>query len=118
MPYTVLQSAFDPFFPKGRLRYYWKSLYLDELDDEAIDAIVERVAAGRPTPLTLDRASGTWAGARAGSAPARRPSAAGRAVPAQLRHDLGGPGGRRALHRLDAAVWSEMPPLSAPAGST
>ena len=37
MPYAVLQSAFDPFFPKGWL-YYWKSLYLDRLDEEAMAA--------------------------------------------------------------------------------
>jgi FAD/FMN-containing dehydrogenase len=52
MPYTVLQTAFDPFFPYGQLRAYWKSLNLDRLDDATIDAVVER-AAGRPTPQAL-----------------------------------------------------------------
>jgi FAD/FMN-containing dehydrogenase len=52
MPYTVLQSAFDVFFPYGQLRYYWKSIYLDGLGDEVIDAIVER-GAGRPTTEAL-----------------------------------------------------------------
>ncbi len=28
MPFTVVQSAFDPFFPRGVLRNYWKSVYL------------------------------------------------------------------------------------------
>ena len=50
-PYVQLQSAFDPFFPEG-LRYYWKSLYLDELSDEAIDTIVE-YATERPSPKTI-----------------------------------------------------------------
>lgn len=52
LPYTTLQSNFDAFFPYGQLRCYWKSLYIDQLTDAAIDAIVER-AAGRPTPQTL-----------------------------------------------------------------
>ncbi len=46
-PYLELQQAFDPFFPTGELRYYQKSLFLDALTDEAIDAIVAR-AEQRP----------------------------------------------------------------------
>jgi FAD/FMN-containing dehydrogenase len=38
-PYVEVQSSFDDFMPDGDL-YYWKSLYLDELSDEAIEAIV------------------------------------------------------------------------------
>jgi len=53
--YTEIQSSFDAFFPKGRL-YYWKSLYLDEMSDEAIDTIV-RYAETRPSPLSD---MGTW----------------------------------------------------------
>jgi FAD/FMN-containing dehydrogenase len=41
-PYTVVQSAFDGFFPRGGLQGYWKSLYLRELSDEAIDLIVQK----------------------------------------------------------------------------
>lgn len=41
-PYTAIQSGFDPFFPKGEIHSYWKSLYLDEVPDEAIDLIAER----------------------------------------------------------------------------
>lgn len=51
LPYATLQSAFDPFFPKGWL-YYWKSLYVDRLDDEAIKAIIG-YAADRPSPDAL-----------------------------------------------------------------
>ena len=53
MPYATLQSAFDPFFPKGWL-YYWKSLSMDRMDDEAIAPS----SVTRPTaPLqTLDGA--------------------------------------------------------------
>jgi FAD/FMN-containing dehydrogenase len=52
MPYTVLQSAFDFVFPYGQLRYYWKSLHLNDLSDPVVDAVVER-AAGLPTREAL-----------------------------------------------------------------
>ena len=51
-PYTAVQASFDPFFPRQGLRAYWKSQYLDELTDAAIEAIGAR-AADRPGPLTL-----------------------------------------------------------------
>ena len=52
LPYRAAQSNFDPFFAKGVTRSYWKSLYLDDLDDAACDLIVRRAMA-RPHPLTL-----------------------------------------------------------------
>jgi FAD/FMN-containing dehydrogenase len=55
MPYATLQGAFDPFFPKGWL-YYWKSLYLYGLDDEAMSSIIG-YAADRPSP---DALMGLW----------------------------------------------------------
>jgi FAD/FMN-containing dehydrogenase len=42
MPFTVVQSAFDGFFPRGQLQGYWKSLYLREFSDEAIDLTVHK----------------------------------------------------------------------------
>jgi FAD/FMN-containing dehydrogenase len=51
MPYAVLQGAFDPFFPKGRL-YYWKSLNLNGMDGETMAATL-RYARERPTPMAL-----------------------------------------------------------------
>jgi FAD/FMN-containing dehydrogenase len=50
MPYTAVQSAFDPFFPKGDL-YYWKSTYLEQLSDGLLDALC-RLAAERPSSRT------------------------------------------------------------------
>ena len=52
MPFMAVQSGFDPFFPRNTLQAYWKSQYLDELSDEAIDAIAAK-AQDRPAPLTL-----------------------------------------------------------------
>jgi FAD/FMN-containing dehydrogenase len=52
MPFTAVQTAFDPLFPRGQLRAYWKSQYLDELTDAAIDVIAAK-AKSRPAPLTM-----------------------------------------------------------------
>jgi FAD/FMN-containing dehydrogenase len=52
MPCTTLQTAFDPLFLKGGLRYYWKSLYLDSLGDDVLDALIPR-ALERPSPKSL-----------------------------------------------------------------
>ena len=46
MPFVGVQTGFDPLFPRGVLRAYWKTQYLDELTDEAIDMIAARA---RPT---------------------------------------------------------------------
>lgn len=51
-PFTAVQRSFDPFFPKGALQYYWKSIYLSSLGDEVIAAIAA-AAAKRPSPKTL-----------------------------------------------------------------
>ena len=51
-PYVGVQTGFDALFPRGEQRAYWKSQYLDELSDEAIDTIARR-ALERPEPLTL-----------------------------------------------------------------
>jgi hypothetical protein len=51
-PYIGVQTGFDALFPRATLRAYWKSQYLDELSDGAIDAIASG-AQDRPFPLTL-----------------------------------------------------------------
>jgi hypothetical protein len=51
-PYVDVQAGFDPLFPRNTLSAYWKSQYLDELSDGAIEAITSN-AANRPAPLTL-----------------------------------------------------------------
>lgn len=52
LPYAGVQAAFDPLFAKGERRNYWKSLYLNRLDNEAIDRVVAR-ALDRPSPWAL-----------------------------------------------------------------
>jgi hypothetical protein len=51
-PFVGVQQGFDALFPRGVLRAYWKSQYLDELTDEAIDVVAAK-ALDRPAPLTL-----------------------------------------------------------------
>jgi FAD/FMN-containing dehydrogenase len=50
MPYSEAQQAFDNDYPDG-LRYYWKSLNLNTLSDEAITGIVEH-ARRQPSPFS------------------------------------------------------------------
>jgi hypothetical protein len=50
MPYLTAQALFDAEYPDGR-RYYWKSSYLDALDDEAIAALIASARA-RPSPIS------------------------------------------------------------------
>ena len=50
IPWTALQAAFDPFFPKGHL-YYWKSTNVHDLSDACIDTILA-AAANRPSGLS------------------------------------------------------------------
>ena len=49
LPYTALQGFLDPMWGPG-LWNYWKSHYLDDLDDATIDTILEHVAKF-PSPL-------------------------------------------------------------------
>jgi len=50
MPYRFFQAAFDPLVVG--LRSYWKSTYLNELSDDAIDLIAER-GMNRPHPKVI-----------------------------------------------------------------
>jgi hypothetical protein len=50
MPFEAAQKLFDADYPDGR-RYYWKSLYLDSLDDAAVATLV-RHAQERPSTLS------------------------------------------------------------------
>ncbi len=52
IPFTALQQMFDPFFPSGSLRYYWKSIYLAGLGEHVVRTVAEGVAA-RPSQLSM-----------------------------------------------------------------
>ena len=50
MPFVAAQRLFDADYPNGR-RYYWKSHYLDSLDDVAVSTLVDH-ARKRPSKLS------------------------------------------------------------------
>jgi hypothetical protein len=49
MVYTAAQKLIDPFYPPG-LQQYWKSSFLSEISDAAVDTMVS-YCASRPSPL-------------------------------------------------------------------
>jgi FAD/FMN-containing dehydrogenase len=53
IPYRSVQQAFDPFFPNtGEVISYWKSLYLGDLSDAAIEIMTDS-AENRSSPSTM-----------------------------------------------------------------
>jgi FAD/FMN-containing dehydrogenase len=54
LPFVDVQKVFDEDYPAGKLRYYWKSIYLNNLNDDAIDTLTAQ-GARRPSPhSTID----------------------------------------------------------------
>ncbi|WP_420645007.1 FAD-binding oxidoreductase [Candidatus Leptofilum sp.] len=51
MPYLDLQTFFDEDYPAGELRYYWKSLNITDLSDDAIRILVQH-ASQQPSILS------------------------------------------------------------------
>jgi FAD/FMN-containing dehydrogenase len=52
LPYRTIQTLYDGYFPKGRDRCYWKSTYLNTLDNSVIREITTRMAK-RPSEMTF-----------------------------------------------------------------
>jgi hypothetical protein len=50
IPYTEMQARVEPFFPTGRLNY-WKSSFIQEFSDEAIDTAIAYFATV-PSPFS------------------------------------------------------------------
>ena len=50
MPFVDAQKLFDPEYPNGR-RYYWKSIYLGDLNDGTIESLAA-LSAARPSPIS------------------------------------------------------------------
>jgi hypothetical protein len=67
-PYADLQNGFDWAYPKG-WHYYWKSLYLNGLEGDALEAFIQ---AGRERP-THESSVSLWA---LGGMPSRVPATA------------------------------------------
>ena len=59
LPYPVLQSMFDAFYPKG-MNWYWRADFVNEINDEAI-AVHIRFGNALPTKLVNNAPlSGKW----------------------------------------------------------
>ena len=56
LPHRAIQGLYDPLFPKGRDRSYFRSLYLPRLDEPLIGEIVAGLAV-RPSEMTF---SSVW----------------------------------------------------------
>jgi FAD/FMN-containing dehydrogenase len=54
MPFVDVQKLFDEDYPAHIMRYYWKSAYLDDLDDEVIEHLIELNRARPSAHSTLD----------------------------------------------------------------
>ncbi len=57
LPFTAVQQLFDPFFPPGEQRHYWKSPYLAELGSEVVKEIASWMER-RPSSMSM---SSVWA---------------------------------------------------------
>src|ERR671933_1987850 len=78
IPYTEAQAILDEDYPQG-WHYYWKSVNVDGLSEEAIEHLVEHAEAAPSDHSTIDvwYQGGPWAESgrtRAPSAIAVRPS--------------------------------------------
>ncbi len=52
LPFTTVQGMFDWVNPEGEVYHYWKSLHLNEINDNVIAIIAEQVQ-NRPTDWTI-----------------------------------------------------------------
>ncbi len=52
IPWLMLQKMFDPFFPKTEQLYYFKSTYLNDIDEKSIEQIMPK-AVNPPQPMIL-----------------------------------------------------------------
>ena len=69
MPFTALQSAFDPLIPAG-LQGYWKADFFTEISDTAIDVHLEH---GALMPAGLSACTCTRSTAQPAGSPRTRP---------------------------------------------
>ena len=52
IPYTAVNKMFDPFLVKGTLNSYWKSLYVEDINEELMNLLINR-ANEAPTSQCL-----------------------------------------------------------------
>ena len=117
LPFTALQQLFDPFFPRGELRHYWKSLYLAGLGSEVVDEIVAWIQR-RPSP-NVDGGGVRRSAARSVGSTRTRPRSASALPPSSSRSWRTGRNPRRPSATSPGRATSSPPwSASAPARRT
>ena len=115
-PYVDWQSAPDAGYPRGR-QHYWKSGYLRDLTDAAIDVLLD----ARARHAVVGERHRAAAHARRGEPGAgRRDGVPAPGRPVRLPHPrpVGGPRRLRAQHRLDARTPSRRCSRTSPTPCT
>jgi FAD/FMN-containing dehydrogenase len=109
-PYLELQSSLDPLFPAGD-RYYWKGLYLNRLDEEAIDMITEHSLA---TPSLRSPIVVRHLGGAIGKVPAEATAFGDRSAPFHLSIDATWTDPADDARNIDwtRAFWAAAQPFS------
>ena len=110
MAYTSLQGSADPLFPRTR-RYYWKSHFLPDLTDTAIDVLLERFAHV-PSPMSvigLQQAGGAIARVPSDATAYANRDAAFDCIPIAIWED---PPQDAANIAWSRSVWEAMRPFS------
>jgi FAD/FMN-containing dehydrogenase len=62
MRFVDIQQLFDPYLPYGGVQCYWKALYMDRMDDDMVDTLVDHFLDRPPNakicPLVLHNLNG------------------------------------------------------------
>ena len=112
MPYCVLQSAFDFFFPvDGTVSAYFKSVYLADLTEDAIELLIE-AAASRPSSSCAINIPHLGRGVR--DVPIEATAFAGRGAPFMVSYDAIWPSDEEDAPNVAWArdSWTKMQPHS------
>jgi FAD/FMN-containing dehydrogenase len=54
MKYVDAQTLWDADYPAGKMRYYWKSIYINDLSDAAMDTLIAAAVASPSPHSTVD----------------------------------------------------------------
>lgn len=110
IPYLQIQSAGDSLFPRGR-RYYWKAQFLREIDDGAIEALLDTYARApnRSALLVFQQVGGAIARVPASHSPYVNRDAALDCFPIAIWDD---PADDEANMRWARELWNAVRPFS------